>query len=183
MEPTSLLEAAGGFIWPLGACSCVAAYVTIERAIALRDGRTLGEAALAAAQEGRLPVADRSSLAGRLVAAWKAGAHGEGLRALAAAEVVRLQRGLFLLDSAVALAPLLGLLGTVVGLAGLFGGGGLPGPERLTEGFGLALSTTMIGLAVAIPAQLAANWLARRVEVVAARAGLLVDALERAPRA
>ncbi len=183
MEPTSLLDAAGGFVWPLGACSCVAAYVTIERALALRDARTLDDAVLAAAREGRLPAASPETPAGRLVAAWKAGATAEGLRALAAAEVVRLQRGVFLLDSAVALAPLLGLLGTVVGLAGLFTGGGLPGPERLTEGFGLALSTTMIGLGVAIPAQLAANWLARRVEVVAARIGLLVEALERAPRA
>ncbi len=183
MEPTSLLDAAGGFIWPLGACSCAAAFVTVERALALRDGRTLGEAVLSAARDGRLPAADPATPAGRLVAAWKGGATPEGLRALAAAEVVRLQRGLFFLDSAVALAPLLGLLGTVVGLAGLFSGGGLPGPERLTEGFGLALSTTMIGLGIAIPAQLAANWLARRVEIVAARLGLLAEALERAPRA
>lgn len=183
MEPTSLLDAAGGFIWPLAACSCAAAYVTVERALALRDGRTLPDAAIAAVREGRLPAADPATVAGRLVAAWKAGAGPEGLRAAAAAEVVRLQRGLFLLDSAVALAPLLGLLGTVVGLAGLFSGGGLPGPERLTEGFGLALSTTMIGLGVAIPAQLAANWLARRVEVLAARIGVLAEALERAPRA
>lgn len=183
MEPTSILDAAGGFVWPLGACSCAAVYVTVERALALRDARTLGDAEVLSVREGRLPATNPSTLAGRLSAAWRSGASGEGLRALAAAEVVRLQRGLFLLDSAVALAPLLGLLGTVVGLAGLFSGGGLPGPDRLTEGFGLALSTTMIGLAVAIPAQLAANWLARRVEVVSARVGLLVEALERSPRA
>ena len=177
----SLLEAAGPFVWPLAACSAVAVFVAVERGLALASRRTVPDAVLRVAEQGGAPVAPSGSLAARVLAAREAGARGEVLVALAEAEVVGLQRGLFLLDTVVGLAPLLGLLGTVTGLAALFPGQGLPDPATLTRGVGLALSTTILGLGVAIPAQLAANWLARRVEVVSARVNLLIRALE-APR-
>lgn len=182
VESASLIDAAGVFIWPLGVCSAVAAFVAIERSLALAPSRTVSPAFLSALREGRLPEASSSSLQGRLMAAWSSGLSGAGLRARAEAELVSLQRGLFLLDSAVAIAPLLGLLGTVTGLASLFPSLGQPETARLAGGFGLALSTTAIGLAIAIPAQFASQWIARRVEVVSARVGLLIDALESRPR-
>jgi biopolymer transport protein ExbB len=107
---------------------------------------------------------------------------GERLRAPAEAELVALGRGLFLLESAVAIAPLLGLLGTVTGLATLFPTLGQPETAKLAGGFGLALSTTAIGLAIAIPAQLASQAIARRLDVVASRSRLLTEALESLPR-
>jgi len=73
---------------------------------------------------------------------------------------------------------LLGLLGTVAGLATLFPEQGLPDSQTLARGVGLALSTTMIGLCVAIPALVAANWLGRRLEVLSSRVDVLVEALE-----
>ena len=91
---------------------------------------------------------------------------------------MRLQSGLHLLDSIVAAAPLLGLLGTVTGLATLFPEQGLPDSQTLTRGVGLALSTTMIGLCIAIPALIAANALGRRLEVISSRFDVLVEALE-----
>jgi biopolymer transport protein ExbB len=109
---------------------------------------------------------------------WKDGASGEVLKAWARHELIRLQRGLHLLDSIVAGAPLLGLLGTVAGLATLFPEQGIPDTQTLTRGVGLALSTTLIGLCIAIPALLAANWLARRLEVLSSRLDVLVEALE-----
>lgn len=182
VESVSLIDAAGVFIWPLGLCSAVAAFVAIERALALSPGATISARQVALLREGRLSDADQGSLHGRLVALWKAGLHGAALRAQAEAELVGLQRGLFLLDSAVAIAPLLGLLGTVTGLASLFPSLGQPDATRLAGAFGLALSTTALGLAIAIPAQLASQWLARRLEVVAVRTQLLVQALESRPR-
>ena len=169
------------FIWPLAACSAVAAYVAVERALALSSARTVPDSVLDAVAKGAVPTAPARSLAGRVLAAAAAGVRGESLVALAESELVALQRGLFLLDTVVGLAPLLGLLGTVTGLAALFPEQGLPDAAMLTRGVGLALSTTILGLGVAIPAQLAANWLARRVEVVSARVNLLIRALE-APR-
>ena len=48
----------------------------------------------------------------------------------------------------------------------------------LPRGVGLALSTTMIGLCIAIPALIAANWLGRRLEILSSRLDVLVEALE-----
>lgn len=177
----SLLEAAGPFVWPIAACSALAVYVTVERALALSDARTVPASVMDAVARGAAPSAASASMAGRVVAAHGAGMRAEALAALAESELVALQRGLFLLDTVVGLAPLLGLLGTVTGLAALFPEQGVPDTATLTRGVGLALSTTILGLGVAIPSQLAANWLARRVEVVSSRVNLLIGALE-APR-
>ncbi|MFM8549198.1 MAG: MotA/TolQ/ExbB proton channel family protein [Verrucomicrobiota bacterium] len=156
-------------------------YLIVERALALRAERVAPAAVLKAVLSGQLEqvgAADGESVAGRLVQRWKDGASGEALKAWARHELNRLQRGLHLLDSVVAAAPLLGLLGTVAGLASLFPEQGLPEAQTLTRGVGLALSTTMIGLCVAIPALIAANWLGRRLEVLSSRLDVLVEALE-----
>lgn len=174
----SLLEAAGPFVWPLAVCSIGAAYIAVERALALSSSRTVPASVLDALAKGAAPSAPPGSLASRVLTASAAGVKGEALVAMAESELVALQRGLFLLDTVVGLAPLLGLLGTVTGLASLFPEQGLPDTSTLTRGVGLALSTTILGLGVAIPAQLAANWLARRVEVVSARVNLMIRALE-----
>lgn len=182
MQTLSLIDAAGVFIWPLGLCSAVAAFVAIERTLALASSRTITATQLADLRQGLEPQASAHSLYGRLVTLWSKGMAGPSLRAHADAELVSLQRGLFLLDSAVAIAPLLGLLGTVTGLASLFPSLGQADASRLAGGFGLALSTTAIGLAIAIPSQLASQWIARRVEVTAARIQLLLESLADRPR-
>lgn len=177
----TLLQGAGIFIWPLASCSLLAVFLIVERALALRVSRVVPDSVLKAVLNGDLGQvgpADGESVAGRLVQRWKDGASGEVLKAWARNELVRLQRGLHLLDSVVAAAPLLGLLGTVTGLATLFPEQGLPDSQTLTRGVGLALSTTMIGLCIAIPALIAANWLGRRLEILSSRLDVLVEALE-----
>lgn len=174
----SLLEAAGPFIWPIATCSAIAVYITVERTLALSDSRTVPSSFMDGVARGTVPAVASGSLAGRVVTAHSAGVRAEALAALAESELIALQRGLFLLDTVVGLAPLLGLLGTVTGLAALFPEQGVPDTATLTRGVGLALSTTILGLGVAIPSQLAANWLARRVEVVSSRVNLLIGALE-----
>lgn len=181
----TLLEGAGLFIWPLGICSLLVVFLLIERSLALLPGKVAPESVLRLVREGRakeLRSAEADSVAGRLVLRWQEGASGEVLKAYARAELVRLQRGFFLIDSVVAAAPLLGLLGTVTGLATLFPDHGLPDSQTLTRGVGLALSTTMIGLCIAIPALVGANWLGRRVEVLSSRLDVLVEGLERNAR-
>ena len=177
----TLIQGAGIFIWPLAFCSLLVVYLIIERALAFRVSAVAPEAVLKAVQNGHLEQvgsADGESVAGRLVQRWKDGASGDVLKAHARHELVRLQRGLHLIDSIVAAAPLLGLLGTVTGLATLFPEQGLPDSQTLTRGVGLALSTTMMGLCIAIPALVAANWLGRRLEILSARLDVLVEALE-----
>jgi biopolymer transport protein ExbB len=82
-------------------------------------------------------------------------------------ELKRFNRGLTLLDTAITLAPLLGLLGTVVGMIGSFnmlGGSELGAPAAITGGIAEALIATAFGLGIAITALLPFNYLNAREE-------------------
>ena len=183
----TLIEGAGIFLWPLGFCSLAALFLLLERAWVLRPGSVVPEALLTAVRAGRAANLDPElaiTPAGRLVRRWVEGAAGEALKAHARAEIVRLQRGLHWLDSIVAAAPLLGLLGTVAGLATLFPAQGLPDAATLTRGVGLALSTTMIGLCIAIPSLVGSGYLQRKIENYAAQLDVLLERiLQRKPGA
>ncbi|MGF6260578.1 MotA/TolQ/ExbB proton channel family protein [Paraburkholderia youngii] len=76
-------------------------------------------------------------------------------------------RGLWLLETIVTAAPLLGLLGTIVGMMKsfqLFGGHGLVDPGGVTGGVAQSLVATAIGLIVAVFALFAFNYFSRRLE-------------------
>jgi biopolymer transport protein ExbB len=79
-----------------------------------------------------------------------------------------MERGLFLLEIVVGAAPLLGLLGTVTGLVRVFSGmpadSGVPDPGAFSEGIAMALLTTIIGLAIAIPSLVGHAFLSRIVQ-------------------
>ena len=75
-------------------------------------------------------------------------------------EFVRMRKGDKLLETVVALAPLLGLLGTVTGLIRTFGNlelgnGASSGKTQATQGIGEALIATATGMMVAITALVA----------------------------
>ena len=92
-------------------------------------------------------------------------------------EVPRLEDHLTLLSSVAIVAPLLGLLGTVMGLIEVFGqmnqSSGIMPLSDLSNGVWSALITTAAGIAVAIPATLGYNYLISRSQ------GLIFD-MERA---
>jgi len=75
------------------------------------------------------------------------------------------------LEVIAALAPLLGLFGTVMGMIEAFqeleAAGSRVNPAALSGGIWEALLTTAVGLAVAIPAVAVHSWLDRRIERVA----------------
>ncbi len=84
-------------------------------------------------------------------------------------EVYKLRRYLRVLSVAAAVAPLLGLLGTVFGMISAFrtvaaSGEALGRTELLANGIYEALITTAAGLIVAIPALLGYHWFSTRVE-------------------
>ncbi|MCP3727566.1 MotA/TolQ/ExbB proton channel family protein [Paraburkholderia sp. CNPSo 3272] len=92
----------------------------------------------------------------------------EGQVETAASQIEReMGRGLWLLETIVTAAPLLGLLGTIVGMMHSFrliGGDGLVSPSGVSGGVAQALVATAIGLVIALIALFAFNYFSRRVD-------------------
>ncbi|HEY1722990.1 MAG TPA: MotA/TolQ/ExbB proton channel family protein [Magnetospirillaceae bacterium] len=77
----------------------------------------------------------------------------------------RLDQGLWILETIVTAAPLLGLLGTIAGMIGafrLFGDSGAVDPGAVTGGVAEALISTAIGIVVALVALVAFNFFSHR---------------------
>ncbi|MFO7609292.1 MAG: MotA/TolQ/ExbB proton channel family protein [Candidatus Krumholzibacteriia bacterium] len=82
-------------------------------------------------------------------------------------EATRLTRRLGVLETVAAVSPLLGLLGTVLGMIRVFAAvsaAGLGNPETLSAGISEAMVTTAAGLIIGIPALVAYNWLNGRAD-------------------
>lgn len=96
----------------------------------------------------------------------------EELSRIARRQLNYLGSHLRILEVIAVVAPLLGLLGTVLGMIEAFQAmevaGSQVNPATLSGGIWAALLTTAVGLAVAIPASLANSWFERRIEVIAA---------------
>ncbi|WP_206957075.1 MotA/TolQ/ExbB proton channel family protein [Trinickia acidisoli] len=94
--------------------------------------------------------------------------HIEARIEVAAAVIERdMIRGLWLLETIVTAAPLLGLLGTIVGMMRSFrllGTDGLVSPAGVSSGVAQALVATAIGLVIAVAALFAFNYFSRRVD-------------------
>ena len=78
-----------------------------------------------------------------------------------------LERGLTTLETVAGISPLLGLLGTVLGMIKVFNVitvQGLGQTQSLSGGISEALITTVVGLSIAIPALIAYNYFNRKVE-------------------
>ncbi|MGJ8530882.1 MAG: MotA/TolQ/ExbB proton channel family protein [Alphaproteobacteria bacterium] len=91
----------------------------------------------------------------------------EVLTAQAMQSIHRLQSGFRALDSIAQIAPLLGLFGTVLGMIEAFqklqGAGSSVDPSLLAGGIWVALLTTAVGLAVAMPTSLCLTYFESRV--------------------
>jgi len=180
-----ILKGTGVFIYPLALFSFLAVYVIIERLLALRPSRVLPKELSDAFISGEIvnSQGDLNSAAGRIVYFFrKTNPDPESLKAYARLEVARLERGLFILEIVISGAPLLGLLGTITGLAQVFSSqimdkGGLPDKAAFIQGISLALTTTMVGLCIAIPALVANSWFNRRIELLATKLEMGVERL------
>jgi len=93
----------------------------------------------------------------------------DALQTAARHEIIRLERGLVVLEIIVGIAPLLGLVGTIAGMMTLFGniGAELNDASRLAEGIALILNATLMGLLIAIPSLIAWSYFSKKVEVFA----------------
>ena len=192
-ELLSIIQAAGWPIWPLIICSILALALIVERFVALKPARVtppklLDEAIAVSAKSVPAPdvvnqLAHNSAL-GEVLAS--------GLRVLLSnpragetelraamegagrAAAHRLEKYLNALATIASAAPLLGLLGTVIGMIEIFGsqagagaaGGGMgsSNPVLLAHGISTALYNTAFGLIVAIPSLIFWRYFRGRVD-------------------
>jgi len=83
-------------------------------------------------------------------------------------ELPKLEKNLNILSSLITVAPLLGLLGTVLGLMDIFNvlsGGAISDPSILAKGIGQALITTVTGLSISIPFIFLHQFLSHKIEL------------------
>jgi len=93
-------------------------------------------------------------------------------------EVVKLERGLVVLEIIVGISPLLGLVGTIYGLIILFGSmnqGGSAETAGFAAGISLALRATLLGLLIAIPSLVAWSYYSKKVENLTVEMETLCD--------
>ena len=93
-------------------------------------------------------------------------------------EMTRLDRGLVVLEIIVGIAPLLGLVGTILGMMTAFGKVGTSGqidPTELAKGISLILRATLFGLLIAIPSLIFWSYYTKKVESIAVEMESLCD--------
>jgi len=106
----------------------------------------------------------------------------EAMQEVSEEENMKLQHRLSYIAMIGSIAPMVGLFGTVDGMIASFevlatSGGGAPKPQELAAGISTALVTTLIGLAIAIPAIAAFGILKNRVQRLVLEVGILSEGL------
>lgn len=183
----SIIQAAGWPIWPLLLCSVLALSIVIERFVSLRAAHIAPPELFASI----LARARAKSITGEEIAAWEAGSllgmvlssplrHlkayprctddelKEAMQSAGQQAAMRLDQYLSALGTIASVAPLLGLLGTVMGMIEIFGAqsgvGTVANPTQLAQGISMALYNTAFGLAVAIPTLIFWRYFRNRVD-------------------
>ena len=183
----------GLFMWPLLGCSIVAVTTIILRGIALREKNVMPlviqneieRLAPGASPERLMRVVsqDQTSLARitRVALQHLRGPRSENVEVVqtrARHEMVRLEKGLIVLEVIVGIAPLLGLIGAVSGLVHVFSHLGLSSgaadTRQIALGIAEALNATVFGLSIAVPTLIAFSYFSKKVEVMSVEMETLV---------
>lgn len=177
-----IVQAGGWLMLPIIACSIAAAAIILERLWTLQHHRVLPSelaeqvshwAERRSISPEHLQRLHESSPLGQLLAAGLANRHSESDAIKQAIEdsgrhvVHELERYLNPLGTIAAITPLLGLLGTVIGMIKVFAAitaNGVGNPGVLAGGISEALITTAAGLSVAIPALIGYRYLRGRID-------------------
>ena len=186
----------GLFMWPLLLCSIVTVATIILSAMALRQKKVMPlvvESEIERLVPGgsaerllRIVTQDQSSLARVAQVAlqhlrWPRAENIESVQTRARRELVRLERGLIVLEVVTGIAPLIGLIGTVSGLVHVFSGLGLSSGASDTKSVALgiseALNCTIFGLSIAVPSLVGFSYFSKKVEVMSVEMESIVSDL------
>ena len=101
----------------------------------------------------------------------------DALQTAARREISRLERGLVVLEIVVGIAPLLGLVGTILGMMSAFSNieAGLADAGKLAQGIAVILRATMMGLLIAIPSLIFWSYYTKKVETIAVEMETVCD--------
>ncbi|MDQ4146885.1 MAG: MotA/TolQ/ExbB proton channel family protein [Pseudomonadota bacterium] len=177
-----IIKAGGWVMAPIITCSILAFAIIVERLWSLQTQRVMPKHLVARVwqlrQQGKLTpnyiltLRDGSPL-GRILAAGLASLHQdrqvmkENVEETGRCVAHELERFLNTLGTIASIAPLLGLLGTVIGIMRIFSDiteAGVGDPQQLAGGISVALVTTVAGLIVAIPSLFFYRYLRGRVD-------------------
>jgi len=165
-----IVQAAGWPIWPIILCSVIAIAIIGERFYSLRQNmvaprdllpRIVQEYRKTGVTADMLSSAARGSLLGRILAAGLRNIDStrevmkESIEEAGRAASHELDRFLTTLGTIATMSPLLGLLGTIIGMIEIFGAStptGVTDPARLAHGISIALYNAAFGIMVAVPA-------------------------------
>jgi biopolymer transport protein ExbB len=192
----NFMNKGGLFMWPLLFCSIVTVATIVLAALTLRQSKVLPlviESEIERLTPGgnaerlvRIVNDDNSSLAAVVRTAlqhlrWPRSENIESVQTRARRELVRLERGLIVLEVVTGIAPLIGLIGTVSGLVHVFSGLGLSTGASDTKAVALgiseALNCTIFGLSIAVPALIGFSYFSKKIEVMSVEMESLVSDL------
>jgi len=179
----AIIEAAGWPIWPLLLCSVIALAIIGERWWSLRQNVVMPKNLLAqVVQEYRqngitTPLLTRLYDNSPLGVIFAAGLKNvkmspavmrEAVEEAGRLVAIELERFLTSLGTIAAIAPLLGLFGTVIGMIEIFGSQGPKGsdPLMLANGISIALYNTAFGLVVAVPSMIFYRYFRAKVDAM-----------------
>ncbi|MFO8239844.1 MAG: MotA/TolQ/ExbB proton channel family protein [Dissulfuribacterales bacterium] len=176
----------GPIMWPLLLCSMVSLTISIERIVfwwkekRRRDRNRLGKilrqteagdyrGVLQDRNERKIEIDGLDFLARIIISGLANRDYGlrESMEVAAEDEIEGMKRGMDILDTIITMAPLLGILGTVLGIIdsfNLLGHGGIEDPKAVTGGIAQALITTAAGLTVALMTLIPFNYLVAKVK-------------------
>ena len=177
----SIIQAAGWPIWPLIIASVVALSLIFERLWSLRQSvvapvgmveHVLVEFRHTGMTQDLLARTAEQGPLGRILAAGLANVKSprpvmkEAIEEVGRVVTHDLDRFLTTLGTIAAMAPLLGLFGTVIGMIEIFGSQGSAGsnPIQLAQGISIALYNTAMGLIVAIPSMIFYRYFRAKVD-------------------
>jgi biopolymer transport protein ExbB len=164
-----IIQAAGWPIWPIILCSVIAIAIIGERFYSLRQDmvaprdllpRIVQEYRKTGVTADMLSRVAGGSLLGRILAAGLRNIDStreimkESVEEAGRAASHELDRFLTTLGTIATMSPLLGLLGTIIGMIEIFGAStptGITDPARLAHGISIALYNAAFGIIVAVP--------------------------------
>jgi len=181
----SLVMAGGPLMIPLAICSVIAIYIFVERLLTVNKANLSSDAFMGRIKElvlkgdingAKVLCAQYDTPVARMIEKGVARI-GSPLKTIEASienvgkiEVFRLEKNLSVLATIAGAAPMIGFLGTVIGMVSAFIAiaqeEGSVSPKLLADGIYTAMVTTVAGLVVGIIAYLAYNYLVTRVSKI-----------------